>query len=56
YVPALGPLVAKLYGSMPAYEVFWMDSGETRTTACSSSVQQEDPMAPAMFCLTLRPG
>ncbi|CAN0567638.1 unnamed protein product, partial [Laminaria digitata] len=33
-----------------------MDSGETRTIACSSGVQQGDPMGPAMFCLALRPG
>ncbi|CAN0590314.1 unnamed protein product, partial [Laminaria digitata] len=28
----------------------------TRTIACSSGVQQGDPMGPAMFCLALRPG
>ncbi|CAN0368478.1 unnamed protein product [Laminaria digitata] len=33
-----------------------MDSEETRTIACSSGVQQGDPMGPAMFCLALRPG
>ncbi|CAN0229242.1 unnamed protein product, partial [Laminaria digitata] len=33
-----------------------MDSEETRTIACSSSVHQGDPMGPAMFCLALRPG
>ncbi|CAN0090495.1 unnamed protein product, partial [Laminaria digitata] len=27
-----------------------------RTIACSSGVQQGDPMGPAMFCLALRPG
>ncbi|CAM9984463.1 unnamed protein product [Laminaria digitata] len=33
-----------------------MDSGETRTIAWSSGVQQGDPMGPEMFCLALRPG
>ncbi|CAN0275093.1 unnamed protein product, partial [Laminaria digitata] len=33
-----------------------MDSGKIRTIACSSGVQQRDPMGPAMFCLALRPG
>ncbi|CAN0525097.1 unnamed protein product, partial [Laminaria digitata] len=33
-----------------------MDSEETRKIACSSGVQQGDPMRPAMFCLALRPG
>ncbi|CAN0557065.1 unnamed protein product [Laminaria digitata] len=33
-----------------------MDSEETRTIACSSCVQQGEPMGPAMFCLALRPG
>ena len=34
---------------------FRMDSGETRTIACFSGVQQGDPMRPAMFCRALRP-
>ena len=55
-VPALTSLVAKCYGTRPADVFFQMDSGETRTIACSSGVQQGDPMAPAMFCLALRPG
>ncbi|CAN0458038.1 unnamed protein product, partial [Laminaria digitata] len=50
-VPALTPSVAK-----PADVFFRMDSEETRTIACSSGVQQGDPMGPAMFCLALRPG
>ncbi|CAN0515098.1 unnamed protein product, partial [Laminaria digitata] len=33
-----------------------MDSEEIRTIACSSGVQQGDPMGPAMFCLAVRPG
>ncbi|CAN0583978.1 unnamed protein product, partial [Laminaria digitata] len=36
--------------------VFQMDTGVARTIACSSGVQQGDPMGPAMFCLALRPG
>ena len=55
-VPALTPFVAKCYGTRPADVFFRVDSGETRTIACSSGVQQGDPMGPAMFCLTLRPG
>ncbi|CAN0586918.1 unnamed protein product, partial [Laminaria digitata] len=55
-VPALTPLVAKCYGTRPADVFFRMDTGETRTTVCSSGVQQGDPMGPAMFCLALRPG
>ncbi|CAN0586600.1 unnamed protein product, partial [Laminaria digitata] len=46
-VPALRP---------PADVFPRMDSGETRTIACSSGVQQGDPMGTAMFCLALRPG
>ena len=56
YLPALTPLVAKCYGIRPADVFFRMHSGETRTIACSSGVQQGDPMGPAMFCLVLRPG
>ena len=55
-MPALTPFVAKCYGTRPADVFFRMDSGETRTIACSSGVLQGDPMGPAMFCLTLRPG
>ncbi|CAN0597640.1 unnamed protein product, partial [Laminaria digitata] len=44
-VPALTPLVAKCYCTRPA----------DVTIACSSGVQQGDPMGPAMFCLTWRP-
>ncbi|CAN0455442.1 unnamed protein product, partial [Laminaria digitata] len=54
-VPALTPSVAKCYDT-PAGVFFRMDSEETRTIACSSGVQQGDPMGPAMFCLALRPG
>ena len=42
-VPALTPLVAQCYGTRPADVLFRMDSGETRTIACSSEVQQADP-------------
>ncbi|CAN0409807.1 unnamed protein product, partial [Laminaria digitata] len=55
-VPALTPSVAKCYGTRPcspADVFFRMDSEETRTIACSSGVQQGDPMGPAMFCLAL---
>ncbi|CAN0490452.1 unnamed protein product, partial [Laminaria digitata] len=55
-VPALTPSVANLLTNRPADVFFRMDSEETRTIACSSGVQQEDPMGPAMFCLVLRPG
>ena len=55
-VPALTPLVAKCYGTRPADVFVRMDSGETRTIACSNGVQQGDPMGPAMFCLASRPG
>ena len=40
----------------PAGVFFRMDSGETKKIACSSGVQQGDPMGPAMFWLALRPG
>ncbi|CAN0546862.1 unnamed protein product, partial [Laminaria digitata] len=49
-------LLSKCYGTRPADVFFRMDTGETRTIACSSGVQQGDPMGPAMFCLVLRPG
>ena len=55
-VPALTSFVAKCYGTRPADVFFRMDSGETRTIASSSGVQQGDPMGPAMFFLALRPG
>ncbi|CAM9811271.1 unnamed protein product, partial [Laminaria digitata] len=55
-VPALTPSVAKCYGTRPADVFFRMDSRESRTIACSSGVQQADPMGPAMFCLALRQG
>ncbi|CAN0187889.1 unnamed protein product, partial [Laminaria digitata] len=58
-VPALTPSVAKCYGTRPCSQAdvfFRLDSEETRTIACSSGVQQGDPMGPAMFCLALRPG
>ncbi|CAN0597399.1 unnamed protein product, partial [Laminaria digitata] len=55
-VPALTLLVAKCYGTRPADVFSRMDTGETRTIACSSGVQQGNPMGPAMFCLALRPG
>ncbi|CAN0312017.1 unnamed protein product, partial [Laminaria digitata] len=53
--PALTSLVAKCYGTRPAEVFFRMDSAETRTIACSSSVQQGDPMGSEMFYLALRP-
>ncbi|CAN0589122.1 unnamed protein product, partial [Laminaria digitata] len=55
-VPVLTPLVSKCHGTRPADLFFRMDSGGTRTIACSCGVQQGDPMGPAMFCLALRPG
>ena len=55
-VPTLTPSVAKCYRTRPADLSFRMDSGETRTIACSSGVQVGDPMEPAMFCLALQPG
>ena len=55
FVPVLIPLAAKCCGTRPTDVFFRMDSGETRTIACSSGVQQGDPMGPAMFCLALRP-
>ncbi|CAN0569175.1 unnamed protein product, partial [Laminaria digitata] len=45
-----------LLTNRPADVFFRMDSEETRTIACSSGVQQGDPMGPEMFCLALRPG
>ncbi|CAM9601111.1 unnamed protein product, partial [Laminaria digitata] len=55
-VPALTPLVSKCNGTRQADVFSRMDSGETRTIAFSCGVQQGDPMGPAMFCLSLRPG
>ncbi|CAM9775707.1 unnamed protein product, partial [Laminaria digitata] len=49
-------VLAECYGTRPADVIFRMDSGETRTIACSSGVQQGDPMRPEMFCLALRQG
>ncbi|CAN0286361.1 unnamed protein product, partial [Laminaria digitata] len=46
-VPALTPLVSKCYGTRPVDVFFRMGSGETRTIACSSGVQQGDTMGPA---------
>ena len=54
-MPALTWLVTKCYGTTPADVFFRIDSGETRPIACSSGVQQGDPIVPAMFCLALRP-
>ena len=54
--PALTPLVATCYGTRSADMFFRMGSGETRTIACSSVVQQGGPMGQTMFCLALRPG
>ncbi|CAN0595363.1 unnamed protein product, partial [Laminaria digitata] len=48
-------VLEECYGTRPADVFFRMDSGETRTIACSSGVQQGDPMGSAMFCLALRP-
>ena len=56
WVPVFKPFVAKRYRTQPADVFFRMDSGETRTIASSSGVQQRDPMGPAMFCLALQPG
>lgn len=56
YLPALTSLVAKCYGARPADVLFRMKSREARTIACSTGVQQGDPMGPAIFCLALRPG
>ena len=42
-VPALTPFVAKCYGTRPADVFFRMDSGETRTIACSSGVHRGTP-------------
>ena len=55
FVPALTPLGAMCYGTRPADVFFRMDSGETRTIACSSAVEQGDLMGSAMFFLVLRP-
>ena len=49
FVPALTPLAAKCYSIALTDAFFRMDSGKTRTTACSSGVQRGDPMDPAMF-------
>ena len=54
-VPALTPFVAKCYGDMSAPGFFQMESGERRKIDCSSGVQQEDAMGPALFCMPLLP-
>ena len=56
FVPALTPLGAMCYGTRPADVFFRMDSGETRTIACSIGVEQGNPMEPLTCCLALRPG
>ena len=53
-LPVLTPLVAKCYGTRPADVLFRVDSGETRTIACSSGIHQGDSMGTGMFCLVLR--
>ena len=55
-MPVLTPFVVKCYGTRSADVFFRIDSGGTRTIACSNGVQQGDPVGPAMFCLALRPG
>ena len=55
-VPALTPLVSKSYGTRPVDVFFRMNSGETRKIACSSDVQQGDPVGPGVLCLASRPG
>ena len=56
-MPAFTPAVVKFYCTTPS-DVFFSHRfrGETRTIACSSGVQQVDPMGAAMFCLALRRG
>ena len=48
---AFMPFVAKCYDTRPADVFCRVDSGETRMIPCSSSVQEGDPMGPALFCL-----
>ena len=55
-VPAFTPSVIKCSGARPSGVFLRMDSGETRTIACSSGVQQGGPTGPSMLCLALRPG
>ena len=55
-LPALTTIVATCYGIRPADVFFRMDSGETRTIACSIGVEQGNPMEPLTCCLALRPG
>ena len=50
-VTSLTSGVAKLYGTRSAKVSFRMNSGEARTIACSSWIQQEDPMGPVMIYL-----
>ena len=54
-VPALTPFAATCYGLKAADVLLRLDFGETRTIACSSGVQQGNPIGPAMVCLGLRP-
>ena len=49
-LPALMPLLVNFLGHKTSSGVFFrMDSGETRTIACSCSIQHGDPMKPATF-------
>ena len=49
-------LVATFRDTRPAEAFFRINSGETRTIAWSSGVQQRDPIGSAIFSLALRPG
>ena len=49
--PRLAPLVAKCYGGPPADVFFELDSGERRTIASKTGVQQGDALGPALFCM-----
>ena len=55
-MPAPTMFVSKCYGTWAVDVFFRMNSGEARTIPCSSDVQQGNPMGPAMFCVSLRPG
>ena len=52
-VPALIPFVAKCYGERSAPVFFQMESGERRKVVCSSGVQSEGAIGPALFCMPL---
>lgn len=54
-VPALTALVVKCSGTRPAAVFIRIDSGETKTIACSSGVQQGGPMGPEIICLAFLP-